>query len=100
MVAKPIFQYNQTINCSEIVLQINLSHHETFHDFNSQLFEAELENHAKRHNTCFAAKGHNTRFALWFISFLNQDLIIQIHYSSNALPLSGLTPFTSHAYPL
>lgn len=88
------------MNCSEIVLQINPSYHETFHDFNSQLFQAELENHAKRHNTCFAAKGHNTLFALWLISFLNQDLIIQTHYSSNALPLSDLTPFISRAYAL
>lgn len=88
------------MNCSEIVLQINPSHHETFHDFNSQLFQAELENHAKRHNTCFAAKGLNTWFALWLISFLNQDLLIQIHYSSSDLPLSGLTPFISRAYAL
>lgn len=35
-------------HCSEIVLQINLSHRETFCDFNSQLFWAELVNHAKR----------------------------------------------------
>lgn len=99
MVAQPICEYNQTINFSETVLQINLSH-QTFHDFNSQLFRAELENHAKRHDTCFAAKRHNTCFASWLISFLNQDLIIQIHYSSNALPLSGLAPFIGCAYPL
>lgn len=93
-VAQPIFECYQKkkwANCSEIVLQINLSHHETFCDFIPQLFWAELVNHAKR---------HITHFALWLMSSLNQDLIIQIHCSSNALPLSGLAPFIGCACPL